>query len=314
MSDSEADNLILFARIAQHGGFSAAGRALDIPKSRLSRRLSRLEEQLGARLIQRNSRGFSLTAIGEQVRVKAEAILSEIEATKTMVEGHRAQPQGALRVSCPITISQYWFSPLLPAFLARYPRVQVVLVTTNRRVDLIAERIDVALRVRHGQIEEPDCVIRKLLDAPDILVAAPELADGLGDLAPDNLPVLADGQTLATASDEPHVWRLVDASGHVHHFSHRPRLITNDMGALRRAALDGAGVALIPLMACVDDLATGRLVRLLPEWSAGSGVLQVAYASRRGMAPPVRALVDFLVDAAAARPVAPASAAHSVID
>jgi DNA-binding transcriptional LysR family regulator len=302
MSDSEADDLILFARIAQHGGFSAAGRALDIPKSRLSRRLSGLEERLGARLIQRNSRGFSLTAIGEQVRAKAEAILDEIEATKAMIEGHRAQPQGMLRVSCPVTISQYWFSPLLPAFLARYPQVQVVLETTNRRVDLIAERIDVALRVRHAQIEEPDCVIRKLLDAPDILVAAPERLESLAGLDQDNLHLLTDGQTLATASDEPHVWRLVDTSGQVHQLRHRPRLITNDMGAVRRAALDGAGVGLIPLMACADDLAAGRLARLLPGWSAGSGVLQVAYASRRGMAPPVRALVDFLVDAAAARP------------
>jgi DNA-binding transcriptional LysR family regulator len=308
MSDSEADDLILFARIAQHGGFSAAGRALDIPKSRLSRRLSGLEERLGARLIQRNSRGFSLTPIGEQVRGKAEAILAEIEATKAMVEGHRARPQGTLRVSCPVTVSQYWLNPLLPAFLIRYPLVQVVLETTNRRVDLIAERIDVALRVRHGQIEEPDCVIRKLLDAPDILVAAPERLEGLGGLGLDNLDVLTGGPTLATASDEPHIWRLVDTSGHVHHLIHRPRLITNDMAAVRRAALDGAGVALIPLMACADDLAAGRLVRLLPEWSAGSGVLQVAYASRRGVAPPVRALVDFLVDAAAG-PVIPTSGA-----
>jgi DNA-binding transcriptional LysR family regulator len=307
MSDSEADDLVLFARIAQHGGFSAAGRALDIPKSRLSRRLSGLEERLGARLIQRNSRGFSLTAIGEQVQAKAEAILAEIEATKAMVEGHRAQPQGMLRISCPVAISQYWLSPLLPAFLARYPQIQVVLETTNRRVDLIAERIDVALRVRHGQIDEPDFVIRKLLDAPDILVAAPERLEGLEGLDEDSLHLLADGQTLATANDEPHIWRLIDPSGSIHHLSHRPRMITNDMGAVRRAALDGAGVALIPLMACAEDLAAGRLVRLLPEWNAGSGVLQVAYASRRGVAPPVRALIDFLVDAAATRP-APSAA------
>ena len=310
MSDSDADDLILFARIAQHGGFSAAGRALDIPKSRLSRRLSGLEERLGARLIQRNSRGFSLTLIGEQVRAKADAILGEIEATRAMIDGHRAQPQGMLRVSCPVTISQYWLSPLLPAFLARYPQVQVVLETTNRRVDLIAERIDVALRVRHSQIDEPDCVIRKLKDAPDVLVAAPERLESLMGLAPDNLQPLAEGPTLAMDNDEPSVWRLLDAAGQVHHISHRPRLITNDMGAVRRAALDGAGIALIPAMACADDLAVGRLVRLLPELSAGSGVLQVAYASRRGVAPPVRALVDFLVDAAAARPVAPAFGAE----
>jgi DNA-binding transcriptional LysR family regulator len=148
------------------------------------------------------------------------------------------------------------------------------------------------------------------MDAPDIVVATPARLESLGALGPDNLHLLADGPTLAMDNDEPQVWRLVDTSGHFHHFSHRPRLITNDMGAVRRAALDGAGVALVPMMACADDLAAGRLVRLLPELSAGSGVLQVAYASRRGVAPPVRALVDFLVDAAAARPVAPASGAE----
>jgi DNA-binding transcriptional LysR family regulator len=301
MSDSGADDLILFARIARHGGFSAADRALGIPKSRLSRRLSLLEERLGTRLIQRNSRGFALTAIGEQVLARAEGILVDIEATRALVDGYRAEPQGTLRVSCPVTVSEFWLGPLIPAFLARNPRVRLVLETTNRRVDLIAERIDVALRVRHGPVEEPDCIVRKLLDAPDVLVATPERLDAMQDLDEDRLHLLATEPTLAMANAENDVWRLIAPSGTVHEVRHDPRLVTNDMGALRHAALAGTGVALMPLMACAGDLSVGRLVEVLPGWNAGSGVLQVAHPSRRGIAAPVRSLVDFLVNATASQ-------------
>ncbi|MDB5673158.1 MAG: LysR family transcriptional regulator [Sphingomonas bacterium] len=289
-----ADDLVLFAHIVRHGSLAAAGRALGMTKSRLSRRLAALEDKVGARLIQRDSRRLTITDIGERLLEHAHIMAAELDAANALVAGE-GEPRGVLRISCPVTMSQFWLGPLLPRFRERYPLVRIRLDTTNRRVDLFGERIDVALRVRHRAEDEPNVVIRKLFDARDVLVINPEIWPqlvGITDLGPlAGVPTLS----MADGADGDH-WLLNDSDGNRHDFNHEPWLVSNDMGALRAAVLGGAGVALMPLMACVADVDSGALALLLPEWDVGQGTVQAAFASRRGLATAVRAFLDFLAE------------------
>lgn len=290
-----ADDLVLFAHIVRHGSLAAAGRAMGVTKSRLSRRLSALEDRVGARLIQRDSRHLTVTDIGERLLEPARAMAAELDAAEALVGGE-GEPRGVLRVSCPVTMSQFWLGPLLPRFRDRYPHVRIHLDTTNRRVDLFGERIDLALRVRHQDEDEPNVVIRKLFDACNVLVVNPEIWPALVGIA--DLESLDAVPTLSMADNAGgNRWAFTDSEGHARIFNHEPWLVSNDMGALRAAVLGGAGVALMPLMACAADVESGALALLLPGWEAGRGAVQAAFASRRGMAATLRVFLDFLAEA-----------------
>jgi DNA-binding transcriptional LysR family regulator len=137
-----------FAEVVDRGGFAAAGRALGMPKSRLSRRVAELEARLGVRLLQRTTRKLSLTEAGEQYHRHCAAMREEAEAAPTRWPRCRTEPRGTIRVACPVTLAQTTLGPVLPQFLARYPQVRIDMRVSNRVVDLVEEGVDVALRVR----------------------------------------------------------------------------------------------------------------------------------------------------------------------
>ena len=145
---NDLNDLYYFAMVVEHSGFAAAERALGIPKSRLSRRISQLETDLGARLLQRSTRRFAVTDVGQSVYRHAQAMLAEAGAAREVVDRLSAEPRGLVRVSVPVGIAQQLMPQLLPDFLARYPKVRVQMHVSNRRVDVINEGFDVAIRVR----------------------------------------------------------------------------------------------------------------------------------------------------------------------
>ena len=160
-----------FVQVVDHGGFAAAGRALDQPKSKLSRRIAQLEERLGVRLIQRTTRQFAVTEVGQTFYQHCKAMLIEAEAAQQAVETLRAEPRGSVRITCPVTLLHVHIGPMLARFMARYPGVTLHLEATNRRVDVVGEGIDVAIRVRPRPIEDSDLVMRVLADRGHRLVA-----------------------------------------------------------------------------------------------------------------------------------------------
>lgn len=144
----DLNDLYFYVQIVDHGGFASAGRALGLPKSTLSRRLAALEERLGVRLIQRSTRRFTVTEIGQTYYEHCKAMLVEAEAAQAAIEMTRAEPRGVVRISCPITLLNAHVSNMLADFMVSYPHVTVQLDATNRRVDLIGEALDIAIRVR----------------------------------------------------------------------------------------------------------------------------------------------------------------------
>jgi DNA-binding transcriptional LysR family regulator len=289
----DLNDLYYFAQVVEHGGFAAAGRALGVPKSKLSRRIAQLEERLGVRLLLRSTRRFAVTEIGRTYYAHCRAMLVEAEAAEEAIALVHAEPRGVVRISCPGALLSARVGDMLAQFLAEHPRIELHLEETNRRVDVVAEGIDVAIRVRPPPLPDSDLVLRVLSDRGQCLVASPRLLAGSGTLqSPADLARLPS-MDLGKPQDE-HVWVLQGPDGARAEVRHRPRYVTGAMLALRAAAVAGVGVVQLPRMMMSEQLAGGQLVPVLPGWEPRREIIHAVFASRRGQLPAVRALIDFL--------------------
>ncbi len=287
MMRSDLNDLVYFAEVVSHGGFAAAGRALREPKSKLSRRIAGLEARLGVRLIERSSRRFRVTDVGQTFYERCKAMVAEAEQAEALVAEARSEPHGLIRMSCPTGLVEL-VSKLVTQFLERYPKVHLQLVAIDRPVDLIEERIDVALRVRTSLDGDASLTMRSLGHSVRILVASPQIASrvtGIEDLG--NHP------TLATSDDQGDVdWYLETTDGRQHVLSHAPRMGCADFTAVRAAATAGLGIALLPDHTCREALDEGKLVRVLPGWSGVKGLVHLVFTTRHGLPPGVRRFID----------------------
>jgi len=289
------DDLFYFAKVVEHGGFAAAGRALDIPKSRLSRHVDALEERLGVRLLQRSTRRFHLTDVGREVYRHALAMLDQADAAFEAAASARAEPTGTLRVACPVSVASSMLAPELPAFLARYPKVNLMMEVSNRRVDVLADGFDAALRVRTVPSGEDGLVMRSFAQLGEVLVASPDYLAARGH--PEHPGELVHHTTLSfTTTPDRQTWTLTHDDGTRVQVEHTPRLRCHNFAVLLAATVAGHGIALLPESTVREALAAGRLVRVLPAWQLPQGIFHVVFPHRRGMLPALRAFIDFLVE------------------
>jgi DNA-binding transcriptional LysR family regulator len=291
----DLNDLYYFAMVVDHGGFAAAERALGIPKSRLSRRISQLEADLGVRLLQRSTRRFAVTDVGQGVYRHAQTMLAEAQAAREVVDRLSAQPRGVVRVSVPVSLAQQEIPALLPDFLALYPEVRVQLLVSNRRFDLINEGVDVALRVRTKLEDDGSLVLRTFGPIQSLVVASPKYLDGMG--RPKTPADLADHVTL-NMSEEDHSqrWHLHGPGGVVETVELRPRVTGFDFPLLRSLARRGVGITLLPENLCAELVHRGELEVVLPDWRLPEGICHAVFASRRGLLPAVRVFIDFLAE------------------
>ena len=289
------DDFYYFSKVLEHGGYAKASRALGIPKSRLSRHVSALETRLGVRLVNRSSRKFAVTEVGQEVQRHAQAMLAEAEAAVEAVEFARAEPRGLIKVSSPVALTQTALAAILPDFLKRYPAVRVLLHATNRRVDVINESFDLALRVRTQPSGEDGLIMRSFGESRELLVASTAYLDRAG--RPEHPQQLALRDTLGFAPEvERQTWELFDRQCQAVRVEVAPRLVCHDFTMLRAAARAGLGIALLPESVVQEDVTGGKLERVLPDWGLPLGVLHVVFPSRRGLLPSVRAFIDFLAE------------------
>jgi len=295
----DLNDLYYFVVTVEHGGFAAAGRALGIPKSKLSRRVAVLEERLRVRLINRSTRTFAVTEVGRIYFEHCKAMLVEAEAAQQAVDTLRAEPRGVIHMSCPVAILHAHIGGMLADFMALYPEITVNLESTNRRIDLLNEGVDVAIRVRPPPLEDSDLVMRVFSDRGQCLVASPDLFRPQD--APRSPPDLNEWPSLGIGvRQQPHRWTLYGPSGAVATVHHAPRFVTTDMIALRTAAMAGVGIVQLPILMVNGHLEDGSLIKVLPDWAPRREIIHAVFPSRRGMLPSVRALLDFLADRFAA--------------
>jgi DNA-binding transcriptional LysR family regulator len=284
------NDLQFFAAVVQHHGFSAASRALRVPKSRISRRVALFEERLGVRLLDRTTRGISLTHVGQQVFEHALAAVIEAEAAEEVALRMQAEPRGLVRMSCPLGLQNVIAAPL-PGFLAAHPLLRLQCIVTNRRVDLIHEGIDVAIRVRERLDTDADLQMKRIGVSRRILVASPMLLAKQGE--PTTPADLGKFPILHQEQQSGGTWHLTAENGDTTVVAIEPRVATGSFDILIAAACQGAGIALLPATNCQEAFASGALVRVLPQWSGIDGILHLVFVSRRGMLPAVRVVIDF---------------------
>ena len=293
----DLNDLYYFAMVVDHGGFAAAERALGIPKSRLSRRISQLETDLGVRLLQRSTRRFAVTDVGNSVYRHAQSMLAEAQAAHEVVDRLSAEPRGVIRVSVPVGMAQQQMPRLLPEFLARYPQVRVQLLVSNRRVDIINEGIDVALRVRTKLDDDGSLVMRSFGQIQELLVASPDYLRAHG-------PTEEPGRTRRPRHPEHERGRRAPALGAARpRWRRAPRRAQAARDGFRFPDADGAGRAGRRHHAAAGDrLRRGRAPRRAgsgaAEWRLPQGIFHAVFASRRGLLPAVRVFIDFLAEKA----------------
>lgn len=291
---SDLNDLRLFSEVVERASFTAAARALGLQTSKLSRRVRALEEELGVRLLNRTSRRLSLTETGRQFQQHCLALVAEARAAKEIVDQTRTEPQGTVRISCPVGLLNSGVAEIIARYLADHPQVQVLVDATNRRADVIEEGLDFAIRVRQPPLEDTDLAVRQLGLSTLILVASPTLIKR--HAAPASIDALKEWPTIANSNaSEKYTWHLVDEQGQAVLLAHRPRLATDDMTSLRKAAMLGLGVAMLPRDLVEEELRTGRLQRVLPNLSSRTALVHAIFPTRRGMVPAVRQLLDALV-------------------
>src|SRR5690606_20095410 len=264
----------------ERGGFTAAASALGVAKSHVSQRIARLEARLGMRLIQRTTRKQHVSEVGMRYYRHCRQMLLEAERAQQVVDSAHNEPGGDLRVACPSLFSQLVLGPIASDFLVGHPLVRLRVDALNRMVDVIDEGYDVAFRVR-AQIDDSSLVVRSFGFGRQQLVASPSLLESHGGLRrPEDLRKLPGLAPAMGSEHGRHRWHLRGRRGAERVVEHLPRFVTDDMLALKRAALQGVGAVLLPEFLCAEDLARGTLRLALPGWEPAIGNVHAVYPSR----------------------------------
>ena len=283
--------LEVFVRVVQAGSFSAAARGLGLTPSAVSKQIARLEDRLGARLLNRTTRRLSVTEVGSAFYERGTRILADMtEAEQAVLDLHGA-PRGTLRVSLPLAFGRLHVVPLIPAFLARYPEVRVDLGFNDRFVDLIEEGIDVAVRV--GELADSSLIVRRLAANRRVVCAAPDYLARHG--APRTPAELSRHNCLTYSYRQMrNDWRFEGPAGQWQTVRVSGNLESNEVEALRTALLASVGLALIPLWLAGPDLESGRVVEVLGDYHVPDSAIHAVYPPGRHLSPKVRAFVDLL--------------------
>ena len=287
----DLNDLRVFERVAFLRSFSAAARALGMPKSSVSRGIARLESELGTRLFQRTTRDVELTAAVVTLQDRCSAILSRVDETMEFFNTLRGEPRGHLKVSAGIGFGINVLAYIIPSFLKRYPGIECSIDLSSRQVDLVAERVDVSIRL--GPMPDSRLVTRRLGVLRRYLCAAPAyLASTSIPSRPDELAEHVQIEMPGT-DGRPRTWQFT-RDGITADVDLKPRVTVNDALAIHRLIQNGAGLGCVSGYLCAPDFAAGRLVRLLQEWTLPLVEVNAVFPSSKALSPVVRTFVDFL--------------------
>lgn len=285
--------LELFVQVAETGSLSRAAEALDLSNAAASRHLQALEDRLGARLVERNTRRLYLTDTGQEFFSRAKTVLADLKDAEDAVNAATLNPTGTLRITASLSFSMHHVAPLLREYTQRYPNVSVHVEAANRYLDIIDNNIDVAIRTREF---EPDSniTVRRLAQTRRILAAAPRYLAKHG--RPKTLEDLAQHKLLIyTHANNPNELRFT-RDGQTTTLSVKGLLESNDGQILRAAALDGMGILVQPTYILYDDMVAGRLVPVLDDWDLPRLTVNLAYPSRKHLSAKVRTFIDFMAE------------------
>jgi DNA-binding transcriptional LysR family regulator len=289
----DLNRVAAFARVVHDGSFTAAAKALGLPKSSVSRSVAQLEQDLGARLLHRTTRKLHLTDAGSAFYERVARALTDIDEATNVASDTQAQPRGLVRVTAPLDIGVWALAGVVSRFVKKQSTIRVEVSLSNRQVDLVAEGFDLA--VRAGPIRDQSLIARRVGTVEAGLYAASHwvkkngLPTSVSDLSKFDNIVFRPLQGQGT-------YTLVTGDGRKEEVAVTGRLSADDLSFVKKSALAGAGIGLIPEFLCAREWMSGKLVRVLPEWSLGGGAeLSIVYPSARFLPQRVAVVRDFLV-------------------
>jgi DNA-binding transcriptional LysR family regulator len=288
------DNLTdaaVFCQVVESGSFTAAAERLGLSRSVVSKYISRLEDRLGARLLNRTTRRLSLTEAGQAFFTRSQRGLQEIEAAEAEVSSLQAAPRGKLRLNTPMSFGILHIAPAIADFIACYPELSVDMNLDDRQVDLVEEGFDLAIRI--AELPDSSLIARRLGPCRHVVCASPEYIKQHGPArSPDDLrrhKVLT-----YRYQDSPSEWRFVSPEGRFASIPVTGSIQMNNSLAIREAVLNGAGITLTPSFIVGEDIKTGRLEQLLPEYRSQEISIYAVYPERRHLLPKVQAFINFM--------------------
>lgn len=291
MSSIDLNDYYYFVHVVEKGGFTRASESLGIPKSRLSRHIVQLEERLDTILIQRTTRQSKITELGEVFYKRARAMVDQVELAEAELKRKKNRLSGQVTLSCSVGLAQFALKELIARFMTDNPQITVLQQVTNQNIDLIASGVDMSIRGHTGPLPDSTLIQRPLATVEWNLFASPDYPVN-EILTPEDL---TNHQTLSLGwQAHGSYWRLEHKSGAKEKIQIAPRLKSDDMTTLKEAASKGLGIVALPAYTCRDELASGKLVKVLPEWHAGQAVLSLMMPRRSGYAASVEAFQDFL--------------------
>lgn len=288
---NDANAVLIFLKVAELGGFVAAARSLDLPKSTVSLKVNALEQRLGVRLLHRTTRRVALTEEGRLYYENCLPILDALQEADDAVASLQEHPQGVLRVTATILFVQTVLAPNLPEFLLTYPDIRVILHVTTAYEDIVKEGYDLAIRI--GQLDDSTLGVRqistgrlKLFASATYLKTADKLK-AIADLHSHPLLHMAHGQNETT-------WTLHNEHQETETLSIRPRLLSNDIAPIYQAIVAGIGIGLLPEFLFQQELQSGNIVNVLPQWLSALTPINALYPSRKYIPMKVRVFLEFL--------------------
>ncbi|HEX2659677.1 MAG TPA: LysR family transcriptional regulator [Polyangia bacterium] len=288
---SEISELTVFHCVVRHASYARAADELMLSPSGISRIISRMEERLGARLVQRTTRKLSLTEAGAAFHARTAQVLLDLADAESFVQETAVRPRGNLRVTAPVVFGQLYVAPLLGDLLRRFPDLSIDLSLTDRMVDLIEEGVDLAIRI--GQLTDSRLIARRLCQNHRVLVASSKYF--VGRPLPTHPSQLAEHECiLFTGFTRPREWKLIGPEGPVS-VGVSGRVASNNVDTLTAAAKQGLGITFGATLSAGPALLSGELVRVLPDYEFEPTSIFALYPSARQLSPKVRAVVDFLV-------------------
>jgi DNA-binding transcriptional LysR family regulator len=292
----DLNDLYFFASVVQHGGFSAAARTIGVEKTRLSRRIAALEKRLGVRLLQRTTRALALTAAGQRFYDRSLATVEGAQAAYDSVAELQREPAGLVRLSSPVLLTQRCLAHVLPVYMTQHPKVSVFVEPTDRTVNVIEERFDIAIRAKPVIEDVAGLVAKTLGNSQRIMVVSRNFLDQYGrPETPADLPKFNTVASTDDIFDGGARWNLANLDNRAQHIGLKPRLLTSDLRVRLQAAVRGIGIALLPEQVVAAPLKEEVVERVLPEWSGATNILHLVYPTPRGMLPSVKSLIDYLL-------------------
>ena len=290
---ADRDNIATFVEVVRRHSLAAAARQLGVPKSTVSRRLRRLEEQLGAKLVHRDARRVTPTSEGVRFYDSVVDAIDALDSAVATLAESTTEPRGPIRLTTPSDLGRMLLIPELVRFLERYPDISIDLILTNRFVDLVQEQVDLA--VRAGAVTEPDLIARKLMPSDLELTAHPESDIDCNDI----MDLEAYPFVLYRRRGWTQVLRLERGHGETREsveLTVSGRVSVDDYAAMVELVAAGQGLGLMPVLHAAEGQKQGRLVRIFPEWTVPSMPVQLVYSTRQ-LPERVRLLIDFLTEA-----------------